>query len=76
MTDMAHRAPTRLQRFVALFRPETDQEMTLFSGLGLIAAGFILAQIIGSLIYLPLSLLVPGAVLTLTAVTARPETPE
>ena len=66
-----------MNRLIALLKPETDQEMTLFSGLGLVAAGFILAQIIGSIIYLPLSLLVPGAVLTFTAVTAtRPETPK
>ena len=71
MTD-----PTRIQRLLALVSPETDQELTLYSGLGLISAGFMLAQIIGSIIYLPLSLLVPGAVLTFTAVTARPETPE
>lgn len=64
-----------MNRLLALLKPETDQEMTLMSGLGLISVGFILAQIIGSVLYLPLSLLVPGAVLTLTAVTARPEAP-
>lgn len=65
-----------MSRLVSLLRPDSDQEMTLMLGLWLIVAGFVLAQIIGSILYLPLSLLVPGAVLTLTAITARPETPE
>ena len=64
-----------MSRLVDLLRPDSDQEMTLLLGLILIAAAFALAQIIGSILYLPLSLLVPGAVLTLAAITARPETP-
>jgi hypothetical protein len=64
-----------MSRLRDLLTPETDQEMTLLLGLGLIAVAFVLAQIIGSILYLPLSLLVPGAVLTLAAITARPEKP-
>lgn len=64
-----------MSRFRDLLRPDSDQEMTLMLGLALIAVGFILAQIIGSVLYLPLSLLVPGGVLTVAAITARPEKP-
>jgi hypothetical protein len=59
-----------------LFKPESAQEATLMLGLGLIVAGFLVAQIVGSILYAPLSLLVPGSVLTFIAITARPETPE
>jgi hypothetical protein len=58
------------------FVPDNPQEMTLLTGLGLIVAGFLVAQIVGSILYAPLSLLVPGSVLTFIAITARPETPE
>jgi len=51
--------------------PESDQEATFLSGLGLIAGGFLLAQVIGSILYAPLSLVVPGVVLTFVGWRAK-----
>jgi hypothetical protein len=52
------------------------REATLLTGLGLIAAGFFIAQLLASIVYVPLALIVPGGVLTVTALRARPEAPE
>ena len=56
--------------------PDTDQEATFLLGLVLVAVGFVIAQILGSILFVPLSLIVPGSVLTLVGLTAKPAAEE
>lgn len=80
MTLVPPSRPSQTKPTIAdrLPRPENDQEATFLSGLGLIAVGFIVAQVIGSILFVPLSLIVPGSVLTLVSLRAKPveEEPE
>jgi hypothetical protein len=64
---------TRLRALLSRLRPEGDIEATFISGLVMIATGFLVAQLLGSILYAPLSLIVPGSVLTVVSLRARPE---
>ena len=58
--------------FLARFRPDSDQEATFMTGLVMVAVGFGVAQLLGSILFVPLSLIVPGSVLTLVSIRAQP----
>jgi hypothetical protein len=63
----------RLRELISRLRPEGDIEATFISGLVMVAIGFLVAQLLGSILYAPLSLIVPGSVLTVVSLRARPE---
>jgi hypothetical protein len=64
---------SRLRALLDRLRPEGDIEATFISGLAMVALGFLVAQLLGSILYAPLSLIVPGSVLTVVSLRARPE---
>lgn len=49
----------------AVLVPESDAEAAVIFGLSLVAAGFLAAEQLGSIVFAPLALLVPGAVYVL-----------
>jgi hypothetical protein len=74
-TRQAHPVKPARPAILERVKPETDQETTLLTGLAAVASGFLLAQAIGSILYAPLALIVPGAIFTLIAMIAKPPPP-
>jgi hypothetical protein len=62
--------------FLTRFRPSSDQEATFLTGLVMVAVGFGVAQLLGTILFVPLSLIVPGSILTLVSIRAQPVTEE
>ncbi|MES2210971.1 MAG: hypothetical protein V4515_12440 [Chloroflexota bacterium] len=73
---LADAAGRLVSRILGPIRPEpgTTEGAVLF-GLTLIAAGFLAAQMLGSIAFAPLALLVPGAILVLLGALPAFRTP-